>query len=368
MSPQSTRSGTPYIYGRCPVSFSIFLLKMANYASSLLTNAQTTLATKYNEAELRRKERPVLTMALNNAQYTLPDWESLKTAESRVVEVKYLKQRAPGSGTAKVALHTGTKGDSGTLNLAYQCLTETFYMSRKQAQNNAIGAKIMFQHEVEQAVDNLKDRMETLGLAYLAAHTCQLTSPATSGAGTWNSTNHALEIPAAKLDYFTQLSKTFMRGRLYRGDLDMIPDLQLWPSLERTMWQGAGNSTNLVPQMQGVRMAATSEVISASYTDGAAFIMPAGTFKALNWNDPLNKEGMDAGDNEVGMFGTLLDPFGSGFVFDVSKYSKRGDESANGGGVQDVLDQWEISAWVGWGVPPLSASNDSPVHLISVGA
>lgn len=333
------------------------------YSSGLLTNAQVKLASKYQEAELRRKERPVLAIGTRNAQYTLPDWKTLKTAEARTVEVKYLKQTAAGSATAKVHNHTGTKGAAGTMNLSFTCFTETFYTSAKMAQNNVFGFEQLFQHQLEQAIDNLKDRAETAGLAYMAAHTCQLTGINAQGGGTWSDANTALEI--SDKDYFTQQAKNFMRGRYYRGNYDLVADLNLTPVLEHAMWQGAGNSVNLNPQMQGVNIAATTEVISGNYNSGAAFIMPEGTFKALNWNDPLNVQGLNRQGN-VGMFDTLLDPFGSGLIFDVSMYSERANESANGGGVQDVNDQWEVSLWVGWGVPPLSTANDSSIHLVGL--
>lgn len=339
---------------------------MANYASSALTNAQVKLSTKYNEAELRRKERPVLNLGLKNAEYTIPDWAVLKTAEARTVEVKYLKAKAAGSATAKVALHTGTKGDSGTLNLSYTCLTETFHTSRKQAQNNVLGFDVMFQHELEQAIMNLKDRAETLGMAHIASNICQLTGISAKGGGLWSDGNTALEIANSSL--FVHQAKNFMRGRYFVGEYDMIPDLNIYSVIESTMWQGAGNSTNLNPQMQGVNFHPSTETVSATYTGGAAYIMPAGTLKALNWNDPLNRKGINEGDNNVGMFTTLLDPFGSGAIFDVSKYTARGDESSNQGGVQDVLDQWEVSLWIGWGIPPLSTANDSAIHLVGLTA
>ncbi len=337
------------------------------YSSSLLVNAQTKLNGKYNEAELRRKERPVLTLSTKNAQYTLPEWQNLKTAQDRVVEVKYKKATAAGSGTAKAHNHTGAKGATGTLNLAYTCFTETFYTSRKMAQNNVFGFEELFQHQLEQAVQNLKDRAETAGLAYLAAHTCQLGSIAVQGGGSWNGTNHALEIAETKTDRSVQIAKSFMRGRNFSGAYDLVADLNWYSEIEYTMWQGAGNGVNLNPQMQGVNVAATSETVSEAYTSGGGFIMPAGTLKALNWNDPLNVSNLNAGENNVGMLTTLLDPFGSGLVFDVSMYSERANESANGGGVQDVKDQWEIALWLGWGLPPISAAGDSTVHLVGIG-
>ncbi len=331
------------------------------YSSSLLTNGQVQLATKYNEAELKRKERPVLGITTKNAEYTIPEWKALKTAEARTIEVKYLKATAAGSATAKVAAHTGTKGATGTMNLSYSCLTETFYTSAKMAQNNVLGFQTLFNHQLEQAIQNLLDRAETAGLAYAVAHNCQLTSITAKGGGTWSAANTALELSSE--DYIVQQAKNFMRGRNYRGNFDMITDLNLYSVIERTMWQGAGNSVNLNPQMQGVNFAPTVETISSTYTGGAALIMPEGTFKALNWNDPLNVAGLNK-PGSVGMFSTLLDPFGSGLIFDVSMYSARADESSNGGGVQDVNDQWEISLWLGWGLPPLSTANDASTHLI----
>lgn len=339
---------------------------MANYQDSLLVNAQTVLATKYNEAELRRKERPVLTMASKN-DYSIPAAEEIRKSNDRTVEVKWLKQKSAGAATAKVAAHTGTKGDSGTTNLVWVTYTETFYTSAKQAENNVIQLERMFQHEMEQAIDNLKDRHETYGLSYLVSNRCQLAAPATSGQGTWDAANFSLDIAATEQDYFAQRAKTFMRGRYYRGDLDMIPDLALYPILERTMWQGAGNSTNLNPQMQGVNFAPTTETILAAKATGSALIMPAGTFAAINWNEPLNRSGkINSGMTNIGMVGTLLDPFGSGYKFDVSTYSVRSDQSSAGGNVQDFVDQWEIALTVAYALPPLALADDSPVHLISL--
>jgi hypothetical protein len=341
---------------------------MANYASSVLVNAQAKLATKYNEAELRRKNRPVLDMAVKNVPYCLPDHQALKVAEARTVEVKYMKKKAAGSATAKVASHTGTKGDSGTLNLSWGTIVEKFYTSRKQAQNNVIAFEAMMQHELEQAIQNIKDRAETAGLAALVAARCQIAAPATSGAGTWDATNFALDITAANASYFAQLAKQFMFGRYYRGEFDVIADLIQNGSFERVANQGAGNQTNTGFQFNGLNIAPTTETILAAKTGGSCIIMPSGSFAGLVWNDPLNRKGDDNGQNAVGMLGTLADPFGSGVVFDVSHYVVRGDESANGGHVQDIVDQWEVSLNIGWAVPPISTTSDSAIHLIAQSA
>jgi hypothetical protein len=338
---------------------------MSNYASSVLVNAQAVLASKYNEAELRRKERPVLTLATKNVPYCLPDHEALRVAEARTVEVKYLKTKAAGSDTAKVALHTGTKGDSGTLNLSWGTYVEKFYTSRKQAQNNVISFERMMQHEIEMAIHNLKDRAETAALAALVAARCQIAAPATSGAGTWNGTNFALEVDASDAAYFAQLAKQFMYGRYYRGELDVIADLIQNGKFERVMNQGAGNQTNTSFQFGGLNIAPTTETITSAYSNGQAIVMPAGSFAGLVWNDPENRKGKDAGQNAVGLLGTMSDPFGSGITFDVSHYVVRRDESSAGGHAQDIVDEWELSLNIGWAVPPISTASDSAIHLIA---
>jgi uncharacterized protein YbjQ (UPF0145 family) len=343
---------------------------MANFASSVLVNAQAVLASKFNEAELRRKNRPVLNMAVNNTEYCLPDHQALKKAEARTVEVKYLATKAAGSTTAKVALHTGTKGDSGTLNLSWSTYVEKFYTSRKQAQNNVIAFERMFQHELDQAIQNLKDRAETAGLAAVVSNRCQRTAAQIGtghGAGTWSDVNFALAVASGDASYFAQLAKQFMFYRKYRGEFDVISDLVQFGKFERVMNQGAGNSTNTAFQFGGLNIAPTIETILSAYTSGAALVMPKGSFAGLVWNDPENRKGRDEGNNNVGALTTMLDPYGSGIVFDVSQYTVRRDESAAGGHAQDIVDEWEVSLNIGWAVPPISTSSDSAIHLIAQG-
>lgn len=339
---------------------------MANYAPSVLATAQGMIGRKYNEAELRRKQRPAVSLALKNQDYAIPDHEKLKTADSRTAQVAYLLRRSAGSATAKVASHTGNKADSAMVTLSYVRHVETFRVSRKQAQNNVLGFQTMFNNEMEQAIQNLLDRHETSGISYLVANRCQVAAPEVSGAGTWDGTNFGLVVDVANKARFAQFAKSFMQGRLYRGQLDMIADLTAYRDLEYQAAQGAGNSVNTSALFQGLNILPTVDTILSAFTDGSALIMPAGTFAGLNWNDQLNRAGtVNSGDNNVGMLGTMVDPYGSGAIFDVSTYTARADESSASGNVQDIKDEWEVSLTIGYALPPLSTASDSPVHLIA---
>jgi uncharacterized protein YbjQ (UPF0145 family) len=342
---------------------------VANFASSVLVNAQTVLATKFNEAELRRKQRPVLNLAVKNSAYCLPDYETLRKAEARTVEVKYLVQRAAGAATAKAALHTGTKADSGTLNLSWSTFVEKFYTSRKQAQNNVIAFERMFQHDLDQAIQNLKDRAETAGLAAVVSNRTQLNLTGATGLaasqGTWDNVNKGITVAAGNASYFAQTIKQAMMFRKYRGRFDVIADLIQNSAFEKVQNQGAGNSSNTGFQFGDLNIAPTIETILGAFTLGSALVMPEGSFGGLVWNDPENRKSKDSGDNNVGTLTTMADPYGSDISFDVSHYSVRRDESASGGHAQDIVDEWEVSLNIGWAIPPISTATDSAIHLFA---
>jgi hypothetical protein len=166
-------------------------------------------------------------------------------------------------------------------------------------------------------------------------------------------------------DYFIQNSKTFMWGRHYRGELDVLSDLMLYPKLERIKAQGAGNSTNLGFQFDRCSIMPTSEEITAAYSKGAALVMPQGRFACLPWNDPLNRKGHGRDNDYLGKVATMRDPFGDNYSYDVSVYSDRVDSSGIDGHVQDFKDEFEISLCMGFALPLLSTEDDSIVHLIA---
>lgn len=337
---------------------------MANYASSALLTAQTTIAKKYNEAELRRKRRPVIALALQNQEYSIPDAKRLRVAEQRAVEVHFKLAKAPGASTTKTLRHTGDKGDSSKLTLTWVRFTETFSISHKLMQNKLFGSQEVFNHEIEQAIHNLHDRAETAAVNYLYANRCQLAAPVTSGMGTWDNVGYKLSIAAGEKEYFTQNTKAFFYGRHHRGELDAICDLKLYNQLERTMAQGAGNQTNTGFQFGGIGYTPITDTILGSITTGQSLVMPKGQFACMPWNDQLNRQGYGRPNDYIGMFTILKDPFGLDCSYDVSVWSDRFDSNGIDGNVQDVQDQYEISLCVGFALPPLSLAGDSIIHHI----
>jgi hypothetical protein len=343
---------------------------MADYAASVLAKGQAVVTDAYQQPEQRRQVPTLMGLALKNQTISIPNAQDLRVSPLRVVDVNYLADVAPGAATAKAIAHTGTHGTSAIINVVYVQHVETFGLERKLADNNIFQYQQMFNNRLELCWKNLRTRQDNSALAFLIANRCQLTaaqiaaSIASANPGTWSDANKALEIDQVNKNLFMEYAKSLMASRYFTGEYDVIADLQLARLFTYQSRQGSGNFADLGYQFEGQPFVTTQQQISSAYTQGAALIMPKGTFAGLNWNEALNKRGVDAGQNSVGFLGTALDPLGSGAMADISLYTARNDSSGVGGSTQDIIDQWEFALTIGYVVPPLSTSNDSVIHLV----
>lgn len=344
---------------------------MSNYAASILAKGQAVVEAKYQTPEQRRQTPSVMGLALKNQSISIPDAQALRVSPLRTVDVNYLTNIAAGSGTAKVAVHTGTYGDSGAINVVYVQHVEPFSMPLKIAYNSVFDYDALFANRYEMAWKNLRTRHDNSALAFLIANRCQLSNAvmtpliAAANPGNWSDANLALEIDAVNNKLFLQYIKSMMAARFYGGPYDVVADLQLGRGFEFEQNQGSGNYQNLDFQFGDAMITRTQVQVSSAYPGGAALIMPQGTLAGLNWNEGLNRKGVDYGNNTTGNLGTVGDPLGSGAVADVSYYVARADTSANGSGgsTQDMVPQWELTLTVGYVAPPLSLASDSVIHL-----
>jgi len=280
---------------------------MANYALSVLAKGQGVVEARNNAPEQRRKVPTVMELALKNQQSSIPNANDLRKSELQPVEIYYQKNVAAGATTAKAYNHTGGYGDSGTISLTYITHVEKIQLPRKIAQNNIITYQNMFTNLYEMKWKNLRTRHDTSALAFLIANRCQLSAAvinaatASANAGTWNDTAFGLDIDASNSALFMQKLKSFMAARYYTGPYDIVADLQLGAAFEYAMQQGQANNANLSFQFANANISQTQDVVSSDYTKGSVLAMPMGSLAALQWNDPLNRAGVNSGENEVGM-------------------------------------------------------------------
>lgn len=338
---------------------------MANYTAAALTAAQVAFTGKFSDAEVRRKQNPALMLGLKNQVVTVTNHQELKSKDTRPVKAYVKTRRAAVATAAKTHNHAGTKADSKEVTLSFVTIVEPFAINLKQAQGNVHRYSELLQHELMESARNIHSRAGTLALAYLQTNRCQLAAPSTGGAGNWNGANFALEIPANKAAFFFQNAASFMRKQNYRGALDVIADSMQYRQAQYIANQGGGNNTNLSFQIGDMDIRETTEEIDANYLNGSALIMEAGGFAALPWNDPQNRQGKGDYDSYNGGYGTVIDPLGSGLLFDFHGYTERVDGSATGGGVQDENFEAELSLTIAWITKPLSTANETVVYEVA---
>jgi hypothetical protein len=334
---------------------------MANYTASALLAAQAKFATKFNDAELRRKQNPALMLALKNTEVTIPGHQDLRKKDDRAVKAYIKTRRAADTQTAKAHNHTGSKADSKEVTLSWVKFIERFTINLKQGQSNIFDYQEQLAHELMESAKNIHSRAGTAALAYLQSNRNQVASPSTGGAGSWNGTNFALEVDAVNDSKFFQNIASFMRANNFRGEMDVIADSIQYRKAEFIGWQGSGNNQNLAPQLRGLNISESTEDIDSNYTNGSALIMPASSFAGLNWNDPVNRKGKGDYDSYNGGFGIVKDPLGSGLDFDFHAYTSRSDGSSSGGGVQDETLEAEMGLVIAWVLPPSSVASESVV-------
>ena len=347
---------------------------MSNYATAVLAKGQAIVTANNQAPEQRRKMPTVFELAIKNQEYSIPNAQDLRKSPLRPVEITYLTNVVPGAATAKAYNHTGTYGDSGIVQLVYVTHVETMGIPRKIADNSILQYQQIFNNLYEQKWKNLRTRHDSSALAFLFANRVQLAASvinpqlAAANPGTWNDINFALEISQAEKSLFLQRIKGAMAARYFTGELDIVADLQQAQWFEYIQNQGPGNYANVAFQASGLNFNVTQDIIDSAYPLGSVLALPKAAFSGLVWNEALNKRGVDGGDtSSIGMLGTIADPLGSGAIADISMYTQRADTSASAtsGSTQDIVDQWELSLTVGYALPPLSASGDSVVHLIS---
>lgn len=336
---------------------------MANeYLASILSKGQSILTAKNASAEKRVINPSIMSLALRNTDIAVPNPAELRTHEKRPVEINYFKKRASGAATAKSALHTGSRGDTAVMSLQYTTHVETFSVNFKSGDNNVFPYQAQFNDLYEQAWASLRTRHNESALARLIASRTQLASYSNeilvSGAGTWNSGLGALEISDDKR--FIEKAKAFMKARYFYGMYDIVAQTSIADQAAYLFNQGAGNNVNTNYQFGDMNLISCESVISSDYTGGSLIIMPTGTLFGLNWNDKLNKSGINEGQTETGIFTVQADPFGSGAKADVSMYVKRADTSTDtaGGSTQDLTLQVEVTLTIAYGCPPLTTAND----------
>jgi hypothetical protein len=104
---------------------------MANFDTSNLLTAQTMLADKYKQPEMRMKPAPAFSLLTGNSNILIEGAETLRTREDRAIEAHLLARTKRASGSARAHNHTGTFDDSAKITLSWTTKKDVTSISLK---------------------------------------------------------------------------------------------------------------------------------------------------------------------------------------------------------------------------------------------
>lgn len=329
---------------------------MANFDTSNLLTAQTMVADRYKQPEMRIKPAPAFGLLSSNSNFLVVGAETLKTRDDRAIEAHLLARTKRSAGSARAHNHTGTIDDSQKVTLTWTTKSDKFAISLKLLDKSQFDFNTVLSNKLEQACINILEDKETEAIAYLRSVRATQQPSALKGV-TFSAANDCIEVDSADVEakkFFAKI-RSVMRQNYFGGAIDIIADPAMIVEAEFMAAQGAGNATNYGYQFQGLNIAESVELADNNYAAGVVLAMPQGAAGALNWIPKQNRQGYgdySSYNGGYGVFNFL------GYQFALHGYAQRADTSSSNGDKQDITMEFEVSLDTSFNVSPLSYTTD----------
>jgi len=342
---------------------------MADYTSSALLAFQSKINKKYNAAELRELQNPILRKALGYSDLVMANVNQIKESDKRTVYGYYLKKMSATNGTAREYAPAGTQSDSGQVSITWVTFQEKFGLNMQVGMDNVFDTMTLLDHQLMDKQRILRERIGTYIVTQLHASRTQ-TAPTTTTSRnmTWNGANFAFENDAAQLSYFFQNAASIMRQNKYYDKLDAVVDPIIAKQADFLRFQGAGNAQNLSYQFSSyntdgiMEHSVLGDTVADEYPNGTALIMPAAAFSTIPWIPKINRDGFGDYESYNGGFGTIPDGTGMPLTYAVRAWQSKADTSSLGGTVQDIHMDLELSVDIAFNTAPISVSGETPIY------
>jgi hypothetical protein len=321
---------------------------MANFDTSNLLTAQTILADRYKQPEMRMKPAPAFSLLTGNDNFLVVEAATLKTRDDRPIEAHLLNRTKRAAGSGRTYNHTGTIDDSSKVTLTWTTKSDVTTISLKLLNKSLFDFNTVLANKLEQCCMNILEDKETEAIAYLRAQ--RATQSAALKGSTFSAGNSAIEISAADEKKFFQRLKSAMRQNYFGGTLDIIADSLMQQNAEFLAAQGVGNATNYGFQFGNMNIAESVELDDPNYSSGCVIAMPQGSVATLNWIPKENRQGWGDYSTFEGGYGTFK--FLS-YTFALHGYAQRSNTAATNGDAQDVTMEFEVSLDSSYNKAPL---------------
>jgi hypothetical protein len=314
---------------------------MANLTDTQLLAAITKASgTVMGSSEFRDYEHSTLKKLLSGESDVFTNLNQLKESIEQPTKVDLHKKVYTASGTTKAAAHAAAAfPDSFTKDVTYLKKVQTFKVSYKQAANNRLGYDGILQHEIKNKLQSLYLDLSTYGIDWLNTNRSQVGVDSLMLFD--DVTNFQFDNVAGDKDYFFEYMKSAMIKNKFNGMIDVVGDQRIAARYRKLAANGISNADNTAYQLPGIDLVEEPQMISSA--GGSAFAWQKGLVGMTTWNERVNREGAGAIGNSEGLFTTFVDPI-LGIAYDL--HVKRGvaDTSASAGNVQDIVDEYELSA------------------------
>lgn len=330
---------------------------MANYTPSDLVTAQALLQGAYTAQEMRFREPVTHKAYLKNSAIMLPDYESLRTREDRVVTAYYKDRTSRALGSARTHNHTGAKSDSTAFTPTWLTNSDPFTFSLKQGDNNVYSNAEQLAHEFQNVMINFSEGMDADAEAHAFAN--RSTANVATQQGSFDGTDDCFDILEADLSRAVQITQTVMDTNKFSGKITLFCDSISHDTFMSQRFQGAGNSTNLtfnfnnnVEIVHSLGMDAFAAGLTVARTKGFWIAVVDGTISSLPWIPKQNREGVTTSVNQ---YGSMINPI-DGITLAFHSYEARADDTATNGFTQDVTTEFQLSVDVALNNAPVSVA------------
>lgn len=314
---------------------------MANLTDTQLLAAITAASVALQDAtEFRDYQHSATRLLLDGENEVFRNLNRLKQSDEQPTKVDMNKRVYTASGTAKSATHTAAAfPDSFTKDITYIRKTQTFKVSRKQADNNRLDYQRILQSEMKNKLISLYTDLSTDNIAWLNTNRSQI---GLDGLMVFDEvTNDQYDNVLADRDYLFEYAKSTQALNKYnKMNTVAVGDQRAAALYRKLAANGRTNADNTEYQLPGFTM--VEEPQMAIGTDSTFFMWERGLVGMTTWNEKLNREGSGSVGANEGLFTTMVDP---AFGFNLDLHVKRNiaDTSGANGNVQDIVDEYEIA-------------------------
>lgn len=340
---------------------------MADFIPSVLLAAQAKITPRFNEAELRERQNPILRVGLANQDYLVQNVAAIKESPKRSVKGYQFKRMSADNGTARSHNFTGNQGDSIEVDLNWGVYTENLGIYMNVGLDNVMSYAEILANQISQKQRIIRERLGAALVASLHAGRTGVAN-ATVRNAEFNATTDAFEIAAADKDQFFAYVRSVMNQHKYYGNIDLMVDSVLDPVARKIEAQGAGNATNLQYSLQGISNIMAhdtlgTDVAVAGYANGGvAIALPANSFAFIPWI-PINyRNGFGDAMSDIGIYATMPDDTGLPLTYSLRGYAERADGSSNGGTVDDIKINWQLGIDVATQIADISVADETPIY------